>query len=62
MKGAMLQQFPVGTLVEFSVKSQRKHGRVVKLYRSCSFGAAKIKPTDGSNTVTRRLLNVWKPK
>jgi hypothetical protein len=62
MKGTMLNQFPVGTLVEFRVRGETKHGNVTKLYKSCVCGVAKIKPTDGSKTLTRRLQQVWRPR
>ena len=62
MKGTMLNQYPVGTVVEFSIKGETKHGHITKLYKSGVFGAAKIKPADGSKTVTRRLQQVWRPR
>lgn len=61
MKGQMISQFKVGDYVSFPMKDKSvKTGTICKFYTSGSHGAVKIKPSDGTPTISRRLQHVSK--
>ena len=66
MKGGMLSLYHVGQEVTFTtthgVVKLEDRGRIVKLHQSCTSGLAEIRPSDGTRKVSRRLINVKKPK